>query len=562
MFKTIERKAIPQGNKQFEAKRQAIISEVAAKIPPELILPSEPIVNPPLDVTGIPRDCGLLTSDEIDITENYGLVDLVQAIASKRLTSVAVVSAFCKRAITAHQLTFCLTDLYMQEALQRARELDDHLERTGQTIGPLHGIPISIKETIKVERQIWSLGFMATRTIAKEDAPLVSILRNMGAVFYVKTNQPAAVFSPEGTSFLGRTLNPYNINLSSGGSSSGEAALLAMRGSPFGFGTDIGGSIRIPASFCGLYGLKGSSGFLPMSPAGLSPANLSIHNIVGPLSHSLRDLDYMLYHVLAQKPHLLDPACLPIPYTGLGTTKHKSGLKVGILKSYGLIRPQPPSLQAIEWAEAQARNHGFLVTDFKFYQPARAHKLFHELVMHDGMKLANAAFKAGNEPHYPVFDDLISHALDLVDESALETEETAIAIATKRYQRDVYREEFLADWMAQGNPDIVICPMSAASPHDTGNLRHNASHTHFWNVLDYPAMAVPTYIRAGPRTDYPQDQDEDLQPLSGDDEAATDLWRMHDYSGAPISLQVVAKRHMENELLAAVGMIQQALQLP
>ncbi|KJX96929.1 hypothetical protein TI39_contig594g00022 [Zymoseptoria brevis] len=182
--------------------------------------------------------------------------------------------------------------------------------------------------------------------------------------------------------------------------------------------------------------------------------------------------------------------------------------------------------------------------------------------MHDGMKLANAAFKAGNEPRYPVFDHLISHALDLVDESALDTEEKAIAIATKRHHRDVYREEFLADWMAQGNPDIVICPMSAASPHDTGNLRHNATHTHFWNVLDYPAMVVPTHIRARASADYPQDQYEDVKPLSADVETARDLWRTHDYSGAPISLQVVAKRHMENELVAAVGMIQQFYSCP
>lgn len=470
MLNTVQRKPIPRGNSQFEANRQEILKAVAAKIPKELHLSKTLIDDPPRNVTSIPAECKLLTPEEIDITSNYGLIGLAEAISTRKLTSVTVTSAFCKRAIIAHQLTFCLSDVYMEEALSRAKELDEHLARTGKTVGPLHGVPISVKETIPVKGQLWSVGVAVTRRIAEKDCLLIEAIRELGAVFYVKTHQPALVFSLESTSFLGRTLNPHNIDLSSGGSSGGEGALLAMRGSPFGIGSDLGGSIRIPASFCGIYGLKASSGFLPLRGMqfGPSPADLSLDSILGPMGHSLRDLDYFLEHVLSRKLYLEDPDTLPMSYTGLGTGKRPSTLKVGILTTYGMVEPQPPIAKAMEWARSQLQVKGFNVMPYTFYEPIRAHKLFYSLVLHDGMKLALQALEVGQEPRFPVFEDLVSHGFSLVPESGRGREETAIPIATKRFERDVFRAEFLDDWVSQGDPDIVICPMSPASAHDTG----------------------------------------------------------------------------------------------
>ncbi|CZT24477.1 related to general amidase [Ramularia collo-cygni] len=560
MLNIIQRKAIPRGDAQFEANRQDILNKVAARIPKELHIPKSLIENPPLNVTGVPADCGLLTPAELDITSNYGLVDLAEAIRVGRLTSVEVTTAFCKRAMIAHQLTFCLSDIYMEEALSRAKELDEHLARTGKVVGPLHGVPISVKETVPVAGQLWSAGLAASRMISPKDCLLIETARELGAVFYVKTHQPALVFSLESTSFLGRTLNPHNIDLSSGGSSGGEGALLALRGSPFGIGSDLGGSIRIPASFCGVYGFKASSGFLPMRGMqfGPSPPDLSLDSIIGPMGHSLRDLDYFLNHVLSRKLYLKDPDTLPIPYTGLGTAKRASTLKVGILKTYGIVQPQPPVAQALEWAGSQLQQHGFDVLPYTFYKPEQAHKLFNNLVVHDGMKGALGALQAGNEPTFPVFEGLISHAFSLDPDAARGREETAIPIAARRFERDIFRAQFLEDWISQGDPDVVICPMSPASVHDTGNLIHNTSNPHFWNVLDYPGLIVPSPFKVEDKVEY----DKDVAVLSEADRVVRELWSGYNYAGAPISFNVVAKRHMENELLAAVGMMQEALQLP
>jgi amidase len=240
ILQVIQAKAVPSGTDGYEKHRAAILERLALKVPSNLVLPSLLIQNPPNDVSSIPSTCGLLTEHEIGITENYSAVNLAQAIASKHLTAVEVTRSFAKRAIIAHQLTCCLTQWFMNDALERAKELDQYLEKQGKTIGPLHGVPISIKEHIPVAGTYSSQGSLASTVYNEVDSHMVKILREAGAVFYCKTNQPQAIMHLESTSHYGRTLNPFNLKLSAGGSTGGEAALLAMKGSIIGVGTDIG----------------------------------------------------------------------------------------------------------------------------------------------------------------------------------------------------------------------------------------------------------------------------------------------------------------------------------
>ncbi|CAM1501288.1 Fc.00g104500.m01.CDS01 [Cosmosporella sp. VM-42] len=105
----------------FESFRTSILEEFAEKVPDELRLPRSVIDNPPKDDTAIPRECGLLSPEEIQITEKYDATALAAAIASKQFTAVAVATAFAKRAIIAHQLTCCLIEWFMDEAIEQAK---------------------------------------------------------------------------------------------------------------------------------------------------------------------------------------------------------------------------------------------------------------------------------------------------------------------------------------------------------------------------------------------------------------------------------------------------------
>lgn len=104
-----------------------------------------------LDVRAIPSTCGILTPREVDITENYDATSLAAAIAARTFSSVDVVTAFCKRSAIAQQLTKCLTEIMFEEGIERAKWLDAELERSGKTIGPLHGVPISVKDSFQVK---------------------------------------------------------------------------------------------------------------------------------------------------------------------------------------------------------------------------------------------------------------------------------------------------------------------------------------------------------------------------------------------------------------------------
>lgn len=156
--------------------------------------------------------------------------------------------------------TNCLTEIMFSSALERASELDLYYAEHGKPIGPLHGVVMTLKDQFDCQGFDTTLGYVGrAQRPADHDALLVRILRSLGAVFIAKTNLPQSIMWCETNGPLwGLTTNPLNAELTPGGSSGGEGAVLAERGSLVGWGTDIGGSVRIPAHMQGLYSLKPS----------------------------------------------------------------------------------------------------------------------------------------------------------------------------------------------------------------------------------------------------------------------------------------------------------------
>lgn len=188
-----------------------------------------------LNVTGLPST--LLSQDVLSITSKDAET-LIQELASGVLSSTAVTKAFLQRAGLASRLTNCVTELLTEQATQRAAFLDEHFSKHGP-IGPLHGLPISVKEHISMKGLDLNIGFISwVGRVGIEDALILKLLWNAGAVFHARTTEPQTLMHLETSSNIyGVTVNPYNTNLTSGGSSGGEGALLGMRGSCLGIGT-------------------------------------------------------------------------------------------------------------------------------------------------------------------------------------------------------------------------------------------------------------------------------------------------------------------------------------
>ena len=161
---------------------------------------------------------------------------------------------------------------------------------------------------------------------------------SIGAIIYVKTNVPQTLMLGETiNNVIGRTLNPYNRLLSSGGSSGGEGALLALHGSPLGIGTDIGGSIRIPSAFNNLWGLKPSHQRLPHSGVKRTvEGRETIFPVCGPIGHCVDDLVYFMRAFLQQEPWKYDPYVIEMPWRERRYIEGKTGKKVfGVVATQG-----------------------------------------------------------------------------------------------------------------------------------------------------------------------------------------------------------------------------------
>ena len=552
----VEPKALPQGTPEYEKKRTALLEAFANKVPQELRLSSALISKPPKDVSGVPVTCGILTPTEVEITEKYDAVGLAEAIAARKLTAVEVATAFSKRAIIAHQLTCCLTQWFMDEAIKRAQELDDYQQQNGKTIGPLHGVPISIKEHMPIAGTYASQGSLASLRFTEKDCHMVALLRSMGAVFYCKTNQPQAIMHLESTSHYGRTLNPFNVHLSAGGSSGGESALVAMKGSVLGVGTDIGGSIRGPAVFCGIYGYKTTSCTLPTKDFLDYPssAELQILASTGPFARSIRDMDFFMTSVLSQKPYLQDPKVLPIPWTGVNT-ETKRPLKIGIIQNDGFIDPQPPVKRAIAWARERLasleHSSAIQVKPFTPYNASEGWKKVRRMYWPSGGKKVKDDVESTGEPVLPLSSWIWA---DAEPHGVLDAEQ----VNDQRFARDQYRLAF-ADSCNEQDVDIVIGPgfVGPASAHDTAFYW---TYTSLWNLVDYPGVAVPTPIRAGKKGE--EEYASDYKPLSEECKHVKELWDEGDFEGAPIALQICARRHHDNELFGALKVLKDVLELP
>src|SRR5215467_7061994 len=195
---------------------------------------------------------------------------LARAIREKQVSSHEVVEAYIHRIEAVNPRLNAVVQLTADTALARAKQADVALARR-EINGPLHGVPITIKDSFDTEGIISTAGTKGRVSfIPQQDATAVARMRAAGAIILGKTNLPELSLAYESNNLIyGRTNNPYDLSRTPGGSSGGESAIIAAGGSPLGLGTDGFGSIRLPAHFCGIAGLKPTAGRVPYT--GLLP---------------------------------------------------------------------------------------------------------------------------------------------------------------------------------------------------------------------------------------------------------------------------------------------------
>ncbi|KUI53887.1 Acetamidase [Cytospora mali] len=515
-----------------------------ASIPKEWLVPAE--LLPPAsqdDVTTWPETSGWFTPEELVIT-NLSASELVSKLASGALKSVDVTKAFCKRACAAHQLVNCLSETCFDRALETAKARDEHLARTGKPVGPLHGLPVSLKDNFNLKGLDATVGFTShVDDPAPYDSTLATMLEDAGAVFYVKTNVPTAMMIAESVNnVFGRTVNPRNRQLTSGGSSGGESALISFKGSCLGVGTDIGGSLRIPAACTGIFTLRPSFGRFPTLKcrSGMSGQE-AVQSVNGPMARTIADIELEAQTVVEGKPWLYDPRMLPIPWREVALP---AKLRVAVMWDDGMVTPTPPVSRALKVTVEKLKAAGHEIVDWDPKDQAQGVSLLGRMFLADGAKSIRKELLRTGEPFRPEMKDY-----------ELSKELSTYEMWQTHLERTDLQKRYLDRWN-QAGIDAILCPTTPFSTVRNGQYKH-VGYTGVFNVLDYSCISFPTGLSVDKLMDLPLGDGH--QPLSKICEEIHAEYDAHAVHEMPISLQLVARRLEEEKVIAMVKRVLETL---
>src|SRR5260370_9834861 len=302
----------------------------------------------------------------------YGsLAEITQEIRSKKISPVEIIELHLRRIEALQPKLNAFVHLDPEGAREQARVAESLVLR-GAQLGPLHGVPLTIKSCIDVAGWPCPAGSLLRKTcVANLHAPLVSRWKAAGAIRLGNTNTPEFLMSYETDNLLtGKTSNPWNLAHSAGGSSGGEATAIAAGCSAGGGGSDGGGSIRVPAHFCGICGLKPTPGRIPATghfPPGAGA--FSWIGVVGPMARTIADVR-LLFEVMAG-PDPGDALSAPVPLRVYREDELR-GMRIGILESDALGVATPETRPTVERPAKSLAIQAFSVELFAIHSLDRA----------------------------------------------------------------------------------------------------------------------------------------------------------------------------------------------
>lgn len=533
----------------FKPKIEAYRTALDAGILDEYRMPEEYIPKSDgVDVTDIPKK--FLSKEELAITE-LNATDLVKKIATGELTSVEVFKAFAKRATAAHQLTNCAMQIFMDEGLGAAKELDAYFKTNGKTVGPLHGLPISLKEHYNYKGKITHSGYVAwLDNIPDEWSVSVKALKDAGAVFFMRTTEPQTLMQLDSYNCItGYCKNPWNTSLTTGGSSSGEAAMAAMKGSAIGMGSDGGGSIRCPSAFTGVWGIRCTQKRMSVAKCAVTHDGLQEGTcyVLGPIAHSAQDINLFMSAVIAQKPWEKDATVIPLPWRNV-PLPNLTDLTIAICYDDGVVKPTTPILRGLHTAREKLEAAGVKVIEWKAIEVEKLVATIGILYNSNGGKPYIKDLEDSGEPLCPLSQWQLGFGCGTDGVDTIDYQRACDV-------RDVYRDIYL-EKMEELGVDFLLTPtyVSVAAKPQTV---HYWGYTNLWNLLDFPNVVFPTGLKCDPELDAPETG---YTPRSETEDYERALYdSAENFKGAPISLQLTGKRWFDEEVVQASDVVQKVI---
>ncbi len=402
---------------------------------------------------------------------------MARAIRARRVSSEEVVRACLERIDAVNPRLNAVVQLPREAALARARAADAALA-DGVVWGPLHGVPMTIKDSFDTAGVVTTAGTTGLAGhIPDRDATVVARLRAAGAILLGKTNVPEITlrFITDNRVY-GRTNNPYDLDRIPAGSSGGAAAIVAACGSPFDVGSDTGGSVRVPAHFCGITGLKPTAGRVPRTGhipfLEFGPGEASTQ--VGPLARRVEDLSLILS--LIAGPDGVDPTVVPMPLPDPASVD-LTQLRVAWYTDLGL--EPPPTAETVGAVKAAVRalaERGARVSEATPPGAETATSFWREIFCADGgAGVRDRLQELGTREMHPL----------------LAWTQQGEDLPASAYNRLLTRWNHLRrDCVAFVQPyDAIVCPVTAMPA-----IRHGEPtpfyYTYLYNLLGWPAAVV------------------------------------------------------------------------
>ena len=498
----------------------------------------------------------------------HSAVELRDLLERGEIRSVELVQALHRRADAMEPRVGAFAHQFRKQALREAEEADAR-RQAGEVLGPLHGLPVTIKENIDVAGVPSTLGLRARRDrLAEADAVTVALLRRAGAIVLGKTNVPQTLLSPMETvnALFGTTRNPWRHSHGPGGSSGGEGAALASGMSVAGVGTDIGGSIRIPAAFCGVCGLKPTGHrWSNRGSRTLLAGQQFVRAQIGPMARRVEDLELLLRAIDTPQHTPRDPRCPPAT-VGDPAAIDATALTVGFYEDDGFFTPAAAVRRAVREAAELLDAAGCNVVRFTPPNVEELLYLYFQGITSDGTATLFEAL--GGEPLASPLKTLgrlakmptrarqgLAKALGLMGEARLEKMLDSLG---ERRVKDLWalsarRDELAFDeqraWDRAG-VDVVIAPVFVTTAAPIG-MAHDFTlgflNCARYSLLDLPAGVVPiTRVRA----------DETQRTALADrlDKRAAQIEA--ESAGLPVGVQLVGRPWREDRLLAVMKVLE------